>query len=65
MIRAVVFDFDGERLVCERLYFDRGTPLRQLGVSRDPTSTSGRILTVLNHPVTVGRALFRSVRRRP
>ena len=60
---AVIFEFDGDRLVCERLYFDLGTPLRQLGVSRDPTSTSGRILTVLNHPLTVGRALVRALRR--
>ena len=60
---AVVFEFEGDALVCERVYFDLGTPLRQLGVSRDPTTTFGRITTVANHPVTIGRALVRSVRR--
>jgi steroid delta-isomerase-like uncharacterized protein len=60
---AVVFEFEGDALVCERVYFDLGTPLRQLGVSRDPTTAFGRIATVANHPVTIGRALVRSVRR--
>ena len=63
---AVVFEFDGEDLVCERVYFDLGTPLRQLGVARDPTSLSGRMTTVLTHPVTITRALVRALgRRRP
>ena len=30
------FMFDGEGLVCERVYFDSATTLRQLGVARDP-----------------------------
>jgi steroid delta-isomerase-like uncharacterized protein len=60
---AVVFEFEGPALVGERVYFDLGTPLRQLGVARDPTSTTGRIATVLNHPVTIGRALLRALRR--
>ena len=54
----------GETMVGERLYFDLGTPLRQLGVARDPTSIGGRVATVVNHPVTVGRALVRSMLRR-
>lgn len=54
---CAVFVFEGERLVCERVYFDSGTILRQLGIARDPLSVSGRVATVLNHPVTVGRAL--------
>jgi steroid delta-isomerase-like uncharacterized protein len=61
---AVVFDFDGDALVCERVYFDLGTPLRQLGVARDPTSLSGRLTTLLSHPVTIARALLRSRARR-
>ena len=60
---AVVFEFDGDIMLGERLYFDLGTPLRQLGVARDPTSIGGRIATVANHPVTVVKALLRSVRR--
>jgi steroid delta-isomerase-like uncharacterized protein len=54
---CAVFVFEDERLVCERVYFDSGTILRQLGIARDPLSLSGRVATVLNHPVTVGRAL--------
>ncbi len=61
---AVVFEFDGDAMTGERLYFDLGTPLRQLGVARDPTSTAGRMATVANHPVTVARALVRSFRHR-
>jgi steroid delta-isomerase-like uncharacterized protein len=61
---VIVFQFEGERMVCERTYFDIGTPLRQLGVARDPNSTAGRIATVLNHPFTVLRALLRGLLRR-
>ena len=59
---AVVFEFDGTDLVGERVYFDLGTPLRQLGVARDPTSPSGRLTTLLCHPVTIVRALLRARR---
>jgi hypothetical protein len=48
----------------ERIYFDLSTPLRQLGVARDPNTVAGKISTVLNHPVTVGLALLRGVKRR-
>jgi cytochrome P450 len=56
---VIVFPFDGDRMLGERLYFDLATPLRQLGVARDPSTTAGRVATALNHPVTVGRALLR------
>jgi len=55
------FLFDEDRLVCERVYFDSATVLRQLGIAHDPLSLSGRVATVLNHPVTVGRAVLRQV----
>jgi hypothetical protein len=29
------------RLVCERVYFDAGTILRQLGIAHDPLSLRG------------------------
>jgi len=58
---ALVFEFEGEALVCERVYFDLGTALRQLGVARDPLSPAGRLATLLNHPITIARALLRSV----
>jgi steroid delta-isomerase-like uncharacterized protein len=58
---CAVFVFEGDRLVCERVYFDAGTVLRQLGIAHDPLSTVGRVATVVNHPVTIGRALVRRV----
>ena len=54
------FMFDDERIVCERVYFDQATILRQLGLAHDPTSVAGRISTLLSHPLTVGRALLRA-----
>src|SRR2546423_14032134 len=59
-----VFVFEDERLVCERAYFDSATILRQLGIAHDPLTLRGRVATVLNHPLTVGGALLRSLRRR-
>ena len=29
---AAIFEFDGDRIACERIYFDSGTILRQLGL---------------------------------
>jgi steroid delta-isomerase-like uncharacterized protein len=60
----IVFPFDGERMLGERIYFDLSTALRQLGVSRDPNSLSGKIETGLTHPITVGRAFARSLREK-
>jgi steroid delta-isomerase-like uncharacterized protein len=54
------FIFEGERIVCERVYFDQATIMRQLGVARDPASLAGRISTLISHPVTIGRALLGS-----
>ena len=58
-----VFEFDGERLLCERLYFDLLTALQQLGIARDPTSLGGRLMTFVNHPLVVARAFVRAARR--
>ncbi len=60
-----VFVFEGPDLVSERMYFDALTPLRQVGLAHDPLSLGGKIATVINHPMTVMRALVRSVGRRP
>lgn len=49
-----VFLFEDDRLLCERVYFDQNTILRQLGVAHDPLTLRGRVATVLNHPVTIG-----------
>ena len=56
-----VFEFEGEGIVCERVYFDANTVLRQLGVARDPLSITGRLGTVVSHPLTIGRGLLRQV----
>jgi steroid delta-isomerase-like uncharacterized protein len=54
------FIFDGERIVCERVYFDQATIMRQLGVAHDPATAAGRLTTLLSHPVTIARALLAS-----
>jgi steroid delta-isomerase-like uncharacterized protein len=58
---AAVFEFEEDRLVCERVYFDSATILRQLGIAHDPLTLRGRVATVANHPVTIGRALIRGL----
>jgi steroid delta-isomerase-like uncharacterized protein len=58
---AAVFEFEEDRLVCERVYFDSATILRQLGIAHDPLTLRGRLATVANHPVTIGRALVRGL----
>jgi hypothetical protein len=50
--------------VCERVYFDTATILRQLGVAHEPGSLAGRLTTIGSHPLTIGRALVRQVTRR-
>ena len=61
-----IFEFeDGtDRIVCERVYFDSATILRQLGVAHDPLTLRGRLATVANHPLTIGTAIARRVLRR-
>jgi steroid delta-isomerase-like uncharacterized protein len=59
-----VFMFEGDRLVCERVYFDAGTVLRQLGIAHDPLSLRGRVATVFNHPLTIGQALVKRLTSR-
>src|SRR5258708_6482839 len=49
-----VYTFDaGDRLAGERIYYDRGTVLRQLGVFHEPHILLGRISPLLTHPVTI------------
>jgi steroid delta-isomerase-like uncharacterized protein len=56
-----MFLFDGDRLTCERVYFDTNTVLRQLGVARDPQSIVARLGMVAGHPLTIGRGLVRQL----
>src|SRR5215211_5237777 len=61
---CALFLFEEDRLVCERVYFDAGTILRQLGIAHDPLTLRGRVATIFNHPITIGQALVRQVRSR-
>jgi steroid delta-isomerase-like uncharacterized protein len=55
-----VYTFDTEdRLAGERIYYDRGTVLRQLGVFYEPQTVLGQIFTVAAHPATIARAIAR------
>ena len=57
-----IYTFDAQdRLAGERIYYDRGTVLRQLGVFHEPESMLGKICTLATHPVTVVRALARKL----
>jgi hypothetical protein len=47
--------------VCERVYFDAATILRQLGIAHDPLTFRGRVATLLNHPLTIGTAVAREL----
>jgi steroid delta-isomerase-like uncharacterized protein len=55
----IVFPFEGEHMMGERIFFDLNTALVQLGVARDPNTVGGKVSTALNHPVTITRALLR------
>ena len=61
---ANVFVFEDDRLVCERLHFDRLTILQQLGIARDPTTLAGRVGVFFNHPITTLRAFLGALTRR-
>ncbi len=54
-----IFVFEGEKLICERVYLDTGTMLQALGVADDPLSLKGRLGTLVAHPLTIGRGLVR------
>ena len=56
-----IFVFDGDGLVCERVYYDISTVLQQLGIAREPSSVAGRLETAASHPLTISRAIVRRV----
>jgi steroid delta-isomerase-like uncharacterized protein len=58
---VALFVFEGDALVCERVYFNSGTILEALGVARSPLSLVGRLETAITHPLTIGRGLVRRV----
>lgn len=59
-----IYTFDeNDRLASERIYYDRATVLRQLGVFHEPDGLVGKLTTVLAHPVTMARIVARALRR--
>lgn len=58
---CLIFEFSGDEMVNEKIYFDLGTPLRQLGVAFDPNGVAFKIVTVLTHPITIIKAALRTV----
>lgn len=65
LLLCAVYTFDESgKLEGERIYYDRATDLRQLGIFHEPDRGVGRLLTPLVHPVTALRAVLRALRRR-
>ena len=59
-----IFTFDrNDRLSGERIYYDRATVLRQLGVFHEPETVLGKVVTVLSHPITMARIGMQRVSR--
>jgi hypothetical protein len=57
-----VYTFDAhDRLAGERIYYDRGSVLAQLGVFHEPQSTLGKLSIAVTHPLTIARALLRKL----
>jgi steroid delta-isomerase-like uncharacterized protein len=55
-----VFTFDAQdRLAGERIYYDRGSVMRQLGLFHEPQGARGRLAIALSHPLTIAKALLR------
>ena len=60
-----VYTFDSDdRLSGEKIYYDRGTVLSQLGVFHEPQSMLGQLSILATHPITIARALARKILRR-
>lgn len=64
---CAIYTFDTQdRLAGERIYYDRGAVMHQLGLFHDPAHAFGRLMTVLTHPMTITRALLhKSTSRKP
>lgn len=60
-----IYTFDTDyRLAGEKIYYDRGTVLQQLGIFHEPQTALGQISILATHPVTIARALARKLLRR-
>lgn len=57
-----VYTFDADdNLAGEKIYYDRGTVLRQLGIFYEPQSIVGRLSILATHPATIARAVARKL----
>jgi steroid delta-isomerase-like uncharacterized protein len=57
-----VYTFDADdRLAGEKIYYDRGTVLRQLGIFHEPQSLVGQVSILATHPLTLARAFARKL----
>jgi steroid delta-isomerase-like uncharacterized protein len=56
------FDEDG-KLAGERIYYDRGSVLQQVGLYHDPQTLLGRLEMLFAHPFTLARAWARKLIR--
>jgi steroid delta-isomerase-like uncharacterized protein len=55
-----IFEFDAnDQIAGERIYYDRGAVLGQLGLFHEPLQGLGRVATAFSHPVTIARAYLR------
>lgn len=61
---CLIFEFDGDSMINEKVYFDLSTPLRQLGIADDYNSLRGKLTAVLSHPVVILKALIFSLTHR-
>ena len=60
-----VYSFDAnDRLAGERIYYDRGVVLGQLGLFHEPSRGLGRMVTAFSHPMTIARAYLRRSSRK-
>jgi len=60
-----VYTFDSnDALAGEKIYYDRGTVLNQLGVFHEPESPLGKLSILATHPLTIAGALARKLLRR-
>jgi steroid delta-isomerase-like uncharacterized protein len=62
---CAVYTFDEKgSLAGERIYYDRGSVLQQVGLYHDPQSMLGRLEALFAHPITIARAYGRKLRPR-
>lgn len=61
---CLIFEFDGESMTNEKLYFDMNTPLDQLDVADNYNSLRGKLTLVLTHPIVILKACLFSLTHR-